>query len=188
MTVVQLATSADVVAALGRALTSDESAKVGAILDKASELFRGRSGQQFTSDTSTVRVRNRAGIVTLPQRPAVSITSVVDDDGAVLVYKFTTKSQITVSSTEKYVTVTYSHGGAVPDMVRLTVAEIAKKVLSISPDAAKGITASMHTTGPFTDQESYATWAQGGQTMLSPSDDLIALSYRIPVAGPIYNA
>lgn len=188
MAVTQLATSTDVAAVLGRSLTAEETAKVGAVLDKASELFRHRSGQQFTTGTSTVRVRNRVGVVTLPQRPVTAVTSVVDDDGVAVTYEFDDRFQISVTSTEKFVTVTYSHGGTVPDLVRLTVAEIAKKVLMISPDAAAGMSSSMHTTGPFTDQESYATWAQGGQTMLAPSDDQIALSYRIPMAGPISNA
>lgn len=187
MAVVQLASATDVAAALGRALTSEETAKVVAVLDKASELFRYRSGQQFTTGTSTVRIRNRAGVVTLMQRPVTAVTAVKDDDGADLTFVWDGRAQFKVSSSEKYVTVTYSHGGAVPDLVRLTVAEIGKKVLLISPNAQAGMTSSMETTGPFTDQESYATWAQGGQTMLSPSDDAIALSYRIPMAGPIYN-
>lgn len=187
MTVVQLASITDVQAALGRNLTSDETAKVGALLDKASELFRWRSGQQFTAGTSTVRVRNRSGIVTLMQRPVTAVVSVTDDDGGVLEFDWDSGAQFHVSSTSKYVTVTYSYGGAVPDLVRLTVAEIAKKVLMISPNAQTGMTSSMETTGPFTNQESYATWAQGGQTMLAPSDDAIALSFQIPMAGPIYN-
>lgn len=188
MAVVQLASSTDVVAALGRAITTEEAAKVGAILDKASELFRARSGQQFTEATSTVRVRNRAGVVTLPQRPVTAVSAVVDDDGSDVTYTFDDRFQFEVESTEKYLTVTYTHGGAVPDLVRLTIAEIAKKVLLIPADAAAGMTASMRTTGPFMDQLSYATWAQGGQTMLAPADDQVALSYRIPMAGPIYNA
>lgn len=188
MTVVQLASTLDVVAALGRALTSEETAKVGAILDKASELFRARSGQQFTAGTSTVRVRNRAGVVSLPQRPVTAVTSVADDAGGSISFDWDEgRFQFTAESTEKYVTVTYSHGGTVPDLVRLTIAEIAKKVLTISPHAAAGLSSSMRISGPFTDQESYATWAQGAQTMLAPSDDAIALSYRVPLAGPIYN-
>ena len=188
MAVVQLATSADVVAALGRALTSEETAKVGAILDKASELFRRRSGQQFTAGTSTSRIRNRSGIVSLPQRPVTAVSAVVADDGTAVSYDWDAgRFQFTVESTEKYVTVTYAHGGTVPDLVRLTIAEIAKKILTISPAAAAGLTSSMEVSGPFTDQESYATWAQGAQTMLAPADDAIALTYRIPMAGPIYN-
>ena len=187
MAVVQLASATDVAAALGRALTSEETAKVVAVLDKASELFRYRSGQQFTTGTSTVRIRNRAGVVTLMQRPVTAVTTVIDDDGEAIEFDWDGRAQFTVTSTDKYVTVTYTHGGAVPDLVRLTVAEIAKKVLLISPNALTGMSSSMETTGPFTNQESYAAWAVGGQTLLSPSDDAIALSYRIPMAGPIYN-
>lgn len=189
MTVTQLATVTDVAAVLGRSLTSTETTKAGPILDKASELFRLVSGQQFTPSTSsTVRIRNRSGVVTLPQRPVTAVSAVTDDDGVAVTFTWVSpRTQFRVSTDERFVTVTYTHGGTVPDLVRLTVAEICKKVLEIDPNAAAGKTTHMETTGPFTEQETYAAWAQGAQTMLSPSDEAIARSYRIPIAGPISN-
>jgi len=182
MAVVQLASSTDVAEALGRDLTSDEEARVGAILDKASELFRRRSGQQFTPGTSLVRLKVNGGKVYLPQRPVVSVDSVTDDDGNAIEHTLFGQWLTTCLSSHRFVRVTYSHGAEeVPDLVRLCIAEIAAKVLSISPKARAGITQGTTTTGPFTDTETYATWAIGGQTMLAPDDDKFALSYRLKV-------
>jgi hypothetical protein len=177
------------VAALGRVLTSEESARVGAILDKASELFRRRSGQQFTAGTSFVRLRVVGDQVSLPQRPVVSVTTVTTDDGADSTITFGTlfQSKIRLSGVVggDMVRVDYSHGGAVPDLVRLTVADITRKVLEIDPNAVSGKTQHSETTGPYTEQDTYATWAQGGQTMLSPSDADIADSFRVRSYGAV---
>ena len=193
MAVVQLASESDVVAAMGRALTSEESAKVGAILDKASELFRLRSGQQFTAGTSDVLLRVTADRIVLPQRPVVSVESVQYDRLAVdpiLVYPIQFelyKSRLTVYYVRsgELVRVKYTHGGEVPDLVRLTVAEVAKKVLSISKKAQAGMVQSSSTEGPFSDSATYATWAQGGQTMLAPDDAVTAESFRVKTYAPI---
>lgn len=188
MAVVQLATSVDVKAALGRDLTAPELVRVEAILDKASELFRSRrySGQLFTAGTSTVRLKVTADYVTLVQRPVVSVESVTMDDGTAVAFdRFGGKLTLTGVPAGSFVRVSYAHGGAVPELVRLTIAEIAKKVLSIAPAAAAGMTSNMRVTGPFTDQETYATWAQGGQTMLSPDDAATALSFRVKSYGSI---
>src|SRR5690554_1298715 len=127
MAVVQLASSEDVVDALGRDLTDSEELKVGAILDKASELFRNRSGQQFTPGTSSVRLRVVADKVTLPQRPVVSVESVVEDvaGGAAVPFDlFQSALTLDYPRGGDFVRVAYTHGGDVPDLVRLTIAEI----------------------------------------------------------------
>lgn len=179
MAVTQLASAADVKAALGRDLTSDESARVGAILDKASELFRLRSGQQFTSGTSDVRLKSNGGIVRLVQRPVVSVESVTTDDGAPVAFELVGSSLHTNLRSHEFARVQYTHGGTVPDLVRLTVAEIAKKVLAVPADARSGLSQFSRTDGPFTDSGTYAAWAVGGQTMLSPDDAAIADSFRV---------
>ena len=185
MTVVQLALAVDVKAALGRDLTTEEAAKIGAILDKASELFRRRSGQQFTTGTSEVRLKVNGGRVYLPQRPVTAVTTVLDDDGVAVEYtRF--KQWLTVPLiSHEFVTVTYEHGGVVPDVVRLCIAEIARKVLGIDPNAAAGKVQHTETTGPFTDSDTYATWAQGGQTMLAPDDNALADTFRVRIPNVI---
>lgn len=186
MAVVPLASAEDVVAALGRPLTTDEASRVEAILDKASELFRKRSGQQFTAGESTDRVKITANWVELVQRPVVDIVSVVDDDGnAVEFEQVESRLFLTRGCAGRFVRVTYTHGGDVPELVRLTIADIARKVLSIDPRAASGVTQRGETTGPFSEQYTYATWAQGGQTMLAPDDATIAASFRVKRYGSI---
>lgn len=188
MAVVQLASSADVVEALGRALTSDEQARVGAILDKASELFRNRSGQQFTAGTSLVRLKVTADYVDLPQRPVVSVESVTQDvAGGATISHDLFQSRLTLHGVHAgtMVRVAYTHGGEVPDLVRLTIADVARKVLLIDPNAVTGRSQFSETTGPFTEQSVYATWAQGGETRLSPEDNAIADSFRVKTHGSI---
>lgn len=185
MAVIQLASQKDVEEALGRQLTLDETARVDAIIDKASELFRKRSGQQFTAGVSTDRVKVTANWVELVQRPVVSVVSVVDDDGHPIGFEqFDSRLHLT-SCGVRFVRVTYTHGGEVPDLVRLTIADIARKVLSIDPKAVSGVTQRGETTGPFSEQYTYATWAQGGQTMLAPDDATIAASFRVKRYGSI---
>ena len=185
MAIVQLATSTDVAASIGRALTALETARVGAILDKASELFRDRSGQRFAPGTSTVRLKVNAGRVYLPQHPVVAVTTVTDDDGTAVEYTLLDQWLTLERRSDQFVNVSYSHGGTVPELVRLTIADIARKVLTIDPSAATGMSQHSRTTGPFTEYAMYATWAIGGQTMLAPDDNAIADTFKVRVPNVI---
>lgn len=182
MAVVALADVADVEAVLGRPLTADEAARVQPILDKASELFRLESGQQFTPGTSENRLRVRGATdVFLPQRPVDSVESVTDDHGEPLTFTF--REQIVRLEHRSHLTfvlVAYTHGGAVPDVIRLAVAEIGAVVLRIDQQAMSGASQFQETVGPFTRQASYAPWAIGGATRLSPDDIQLARSFRNP--------
>lgn len=60
-----LATSADVEAQLGRSLTSEESARIGALLDRASAQARRVTGRAFTAGDYTVTRTVRDGKVSL---------------------------------------------------------------------------------------------------------------------------
>lgn len=182
MTVEPLASVEDVVEFLGRDLTSSEETRVVPILEKASELFRRESGQAFSLGESESRLRVRAGgVVLLPQRPVVGVLSVVDDDGSDVAYTWR-RQRVTLTSPgwTQWVTVTYSHGGEVPPLVRLAVAEIGAVVLRVDAAAVSGQTQSQETVGPFTRQASYAAWAVGGATRLAPDDVALARSFRNP--------
>jgi hypothetical protein len=180
-----LASSDDVAASLGRSLTGAEEDRVAGILAKASALFRRRSRQDFAPGTSTVRLKVDGGQIRLEQTPAIAVTAVIDDKGRAIDHQlagqllFLTRNGCPLAAHE-FVTVTYSHGGVVPDLVRLTIAEIAAKVLRIDPKAAAGVVTASETTGPFSETNTYALWAVGGETLLAPEDDKIALSYRYP--------
>lgn len=176
---VALATPDDVAAVLGRDLTFAEEDRLTPILLKASELFRRESGQHFTESSSRVRLKVDGCRVYLPQRPVVSITSVVDDDGDAVEY--TQDGQwLTVDLTsDRFVFVDYEHGSdTVPDLVRLTIAEIGMKVLSIDSSAAQGVSQESETVGSQSISRTYAGWAIGATTSLSPEDKAIAKSYR----------
>lgn len=180
MTVTRLASTADVEAALGRELTSGEQGLAEFALDKASEAFRREAGQTFTPAESTVRLKALGGVVTLPQRPAVDVSAVADDDGNAVEFTLDGQRVVLDADALPYVAVTYEHGGDVPDLVRLAVAEVVARNLRIDDDAKAGKTQFSNTAGPFTESGAFATWAVGGQVMLSPDDKALARSYRRP--------
>lgn len=173
-----LANVEDVEMVLGRSVAPGEVGRVEAILAKASALFRLHSRQEFTPGESVSRLKVNGGRVRLPQHPAADVRSVVDDDGVGVEYRRAGQWLTVCLGSHEHVTVDYTHGGEVPDLVRLTVAEVAKKVLSIDPRAASGVSQGSATSGPFTEQNTYAAWAQGGQTMLAPDDLAIARSFK----------
>lgn len=173
-----LASIDDVEAAFGRDLTEQEKDRVGFILAKASELFRRESGQHFTHGETVARVKVNGGRAFLKQHPVVKVHSVTDGRGNDVSFTIEGQWIVTRSLSHEFLTVGYEHGGGVPELVRLTVADIARQVLSINPRAVTGITQASTTTGPFSDQYTYATWAQGGATRLAPDDLAIARSFR----------
>lgn len=185
MAIEPLAANADVVGLLGRALTTLEAARAESVIDKASGLFRRRSGQQFASGTPTVRLKVNGGRVYLTQHPVTSVTSVVDDDGVDVLYTLdgqwlTIDPASTSCTSSSFVTVTYAHSG-VPDLVVLAIADIARQVITIDANAQVGVTQSTQTKGPFTESFTYASWAVGGMTRLSPEDNALADSYKVTV-------
>jgi hypothetical protein len=104
---------------------------------------------------------------------------VTDEDGVDV--EFTYRDQaVTVQTSVLWVLVEYTHGGDVPDLVRLAVAEIGAVVLRIDAQALTGVSQAGETTGPFSRQFSYASWAIGGATRLSPDDVKLARSFRNP--------
>ena len=180
---IPLASIEDVEKQLGRDLTGAETARVPDILIKASDIFRDIAGQDFTPGDSIVRLKVEAGRIRLAQTPANTVTEVIDDDGAEIDHElrgqwlWVTRNGCQLASHE-FVTVTYSHGGDVPDLVRITIAEIAAKVLRIPAAAAAGSASYARNAGPFSENTTYAGWAVGGGTSLSPEDRAIAASYR----------
>lgn len=173
-----LASLEDVVALLGRDLTTAEEGRATAVLAKASALFRREAGQTFTPGSSRVRLKVNGGRVYLPERPVVDVTSVTDDDDSAV--EFTRRGQWldTCRRSHEFVTVAYDHGGEVPDLVRWTLAEIAKKILTLAPEAEQGAASVSRTAGPFAENVTYAAWAVGGQTALSPDDAALARTFR----------
>jgi hypothetical protein len=170
-----LATIADVEARLGRSLTVAEITKANAYLADASAMFVQRAVQKFEVNESTVRLFPKDGVVRLVQRPVIEVVSVKDIDGIDIDYTFDGHQSLYDLGDLRGVTVNYEHGSAnIPNDVVAVVAGMVARTLSISPDAAAGVT--QQSVGPFS--QSYATWAVGAQVMMSPAEIKVADYYR----------
>ena len=77
-----LATPQDLQDRLGRPLTDAEAARAQALLTDASAMVRAYTGQDFTLATGEQVLRAQAGVVRLPQRPVIAVSSVVAIGGA----------------------------------------------------------------------------------------------------------
>lgn len=194
---VALATVEDLI--LDRELTEAEQARAARLLDQVSGRFRREARQTFTPAESTVRLRVVDRCVYLPECPVTEVWAVVSDDGRPVAYKrtpeggqvltlsfggeFEIRPGVTVeppggARVPGFVTVTYAHGGEVPEPVRDAVAAAVVRVMSIDSDAVQGATQVTDTRGPFSRTRQFAAWAVGGQALLSPDDVALARSYR----------
>lgn len=179
-----LASSEDVVAALGRALTTSEQEGVDGKLAKASELFRGAARRGFTPGRNIVRTKVHRGEVRLPESPVTEIHSVTDDVGAPVVYTRFENILDVAAKSQTFVRVDYSFGGDdVPELARTTVAEMVARTYDADKRARAGMTQFQKTAGPFQEGGTFAAWAVGGQVLLSPADEQAARSFRPPRLG-----
>jgi hypothetical protein len=170
-----LATIEDVEARLGRVLTNAEESKALAWLNDASAMFVQRAVQKFEVSESRVRLFPRDGVVRLVQRPVIEVIEVTDIDGAEIEFTFDGHQSIYELGSYSPVIVEYEHGSDfIPDDVVAVVAGMVVRTLNIPQDAASGI--QQQTVGPFS--QSYASWAVGGQVLMSPSDIEVANYYR----------
>jgi hypothetical protein len=149
----ELATSADVVARLGRALTTVEAARIDALLTDASASVRNYTRQTITEETTTDRLRVRGGKVRLPQRPVTAVTSVTNMNGDPVLYQWFGFDDLWTSPNvpdtwawEPWrtgimaVDVTYTHGyDPVPDDIVGVVCSIVMRAIGREPVDA-GIT------------------------------------------------
>jgi hypothetical protein len=114
-------------------------------------------------------------VVRLVQRPELEITSVKDLDGIEIDYTYDGFQSIYDLGSYTPVIVEYEHGSDdIPADVVACVAGMVVRTLQIAPDAASGVT--QQSVGPFS--QSYATWAVGGQVMMSPAEEKVANAYR----------
>ena len=183
-----LASVEDVKALIGRDLTPAEEISAEEHLEKTSELFRLEARQLFTTGESTNRLRVTDGAVTLTQKPVTQIISVTRDSesGTNVRYElFGQRLNVACLTAGDHVRVSYRHGGDVPDLVRLTVAGIVAQLLEADPRARAGVSQRGETRGPFSVQETYASWAQGASPRLAPDDVKVARSFRVRTYGSI---
>lgn len=178
-----LATIEDVQDRLGRLLTEVEITKVEALLNDASALVVGYTGQQFLAGSSTSLLQVKLGKVRMPQRPVTDVLSVTNLKDESVAFSWDGYQTLTVTAPNySQLVVSYEHGSEnVPDDVRAVVAGLALRTFQVSPAAATGVT--QQTTGPFS--VSYAAWAVGGQVVLSPTDKAVLDRYKSLAAGAI---
>jgi hypothetical protein len=145
-----LASPDDLLARLGREFSDSEGARVSALLDDVSATVRAYTGQQFTLDTTTERVRVRNGSITLPQRPVVSVDAVADTSGNDIEFTYVMGDRMQVSGQVpdawsyvpyrdglQAVDVTYAHGyETVPADIVAVVCQIAARALGRAADEA----------------------------------------------------
>lgn len=143
-----LATVADLAAILGRTFTPAQEAQAERLLELASAAVRATTGQDITrattTDTFSIRradpvLHRCAGVVTLPQRPVVDITSVSVDgavtqdwwqDGSDLLLRSWSWGRPPAAHRPPQVTVTYTHGfDPVPDDIAAIVLQAANRAI-----------------------------------------------------------
>ena len=145
-----LAITADITNRLGRALTASEALRLPSILKDASAAVRNYTHQEFTLGTTTERLRVRRGTVRLPQRPVVSVASVVNVAGGSAPFQWdgldtlcTTGRGFDTFGWEPFlvaprvVDVTYTHGyNPIPDDIIGVVCSISIRALGRKPEDA----------------------------------------------------
>ena len=119
--------------------------------------------------------------------PLVEVLAVFTDEGAPVKYEKRHGHIYVRAWCTDFVVVTYTAGlSEVPAAVRLQLADSVRRILLIPDAAAQGATQMTETTGPFTQNRQYATWAVGGQAILSPDDQALADAYRPRRAGHVW--
>jgi hypothetical protein len=182
-----LATTTDVETRLGRSLTESETAKAEALLDDASALVVGYTGQQFLPGESFNLLQVKQGNkIRLTQRPATDVIAITTTDGDDVVWTWDGFQTVTIDSVSTCngdrLVVNYEHGNAtVPQDVVAIVASMVARTISIPTEAAAGVT--QQSVGPFS--VTYANWAVGGQVMMSPAEQITLNRYRTNMQGTI---
>ena len=105
--------------------------------NRASARVRGYTGLNLTAGSYTTLARGQ--IVQLPQRPVVSVTSVVDDDGNDVDWVLRAGGVLQAACSEN-LTIEFDAGYTVlPDALVELVCSIASRLDSVNPAAASGV-------------------------------------------------
>jgi hypothetical protein len=146
-----LATIDDLEARLGSTVDED---RAQAVLDDVSATVRAYTGQNFTLEETTARLRARDGRVRLPQRPVTDVSAVTNVEGSTLVFSWDAGDSVNLAGFEDarafevvpfttrtpWVDVTYTHGyETVPADVVAVVCQMAGRAYGRTPDTT-GVT------------------------------------------------
>lgn len=191
-----LATSDDVVERLGRALTSEESQKVDALILDASSSVIAYTGQTFALEETTALLPIRNGSIRLPLRPVTAVDTVEDGNGNSLSFTWISGDSTLSLSSSGYLNewelnilpgtrvgkalVTYTHGWyPIPDDVIGVVCQIVGRALG-TPSDHSGITQETIANYSY----SIGAAAGAGPFGLLSDEKRILDRYRV-LAGPI---
>lgn len=176
-------------AALGRAMTYQEwetAQSYSALAASAflTEAFGTSTDYGFGTGTATQRLRVDGGTVTLPYRRVTAVEQVTDDNDHPVTYRWKkNRPQYLQTSSRRFVTVTYRWQLDMPESVPKLLAGTVARALQASPEAKQGAQSISKTVGPFSGSIQFATWAVGGQVMLSPEEKRAAKQFS-PISSP----
>lgn len=177
-----LAQVEDVEALAGKKFEGDDLERLQAVLGKLSADFRHEARRDFAICTYTHRRKvDGGGKVWLPQAPVQEVKSVVDDNGNKVAFHVLLGGIVVQAPSHSFVTVTYKAGfEQVPHVIRMRIADAAKRALAVQDikQANMGVDSLTRQTGPFSQTVHVASWAVGGQAMLTPEALDLARSYR----------
>ena len=169
-----------------RALTDSESARAMQLANQVvaafeREAFGGCTNYGFGSGNVRQRLLSRSGMVVLPYATVTAVNLVSTVDGRVLDYRWESYEPQAVyvrTPLGESVVVDYDWelvpGGGLQELLAAAVA----RALKVPKNVAAGVNQSTTSTGPFSQTSNYASWAVGGQVLLSPADIEAARSYR----------
>lgn len=155
-----LATIADLRNVMERALGQDDNRRAPQLLDIASQRVRTFTGQHFTAETTTDRVRVRNGKARLSQSPVTAVTAVRDMNGNDVAYEWFAGQVVDCNPTLlnafevnlrrtrlQYVDITNTHGyETIPADVVGIVCDMVATALDSPPET---IGVQSETVGPF---------------------------------------
>ena len=177
---IELASEAQVEAALGRPLADGERARSGAAVAAVSAKMDAASGHAFTHAARTGLVKVGRGRVRPLFGHVTRIVSVEDEDGTPVEFMdHGSYATVAVADDGALLRVTFESGWpTVPDEVQLQVASAAARVLATADSGVSaGVTSRSVTNGPFAEHVGFAAWAASGQVALSPDDLAVARRY-----------
>ncbi|WP_432159062.1 hypothetical protein, partial [Streptomyces sp. bgisy153] len=199
-----LATTTDLEDRLGRALTTEETARAPALLKDASAKVRDFTGQTFTAVTGDTIVLRPVGVMLrLPQRPVTAVTSVaaVGPDGstvgALSGWTWDGRDKVSLASAQRAGSwpvnwhdplpdtyqVIYDHGkDPAPDGVVATVCAMVLRTL-LAPSLTQGMIGER--IGQYNYQLQQSTGSPGATVVMTPDDEKALRRYGPRRAGTI---
>lgn len=179
-----LADADDVADRLGRDLTSEETVRVIALLADASASIRHHAKQEFTQATSTVWVNSCNGRYRLPQKPVVSVATVVDSEDAAVTFTWTHGQYLVIPNRTGVLKVTYTHGYLeIPDVLIGVACQMVLRALGVDPMSTA---TTQETVGPFS--RTIGSAAAAGGLGLLPTERAIVESFGQQGAGALFGS